>query len=422
MLKKITVSFFIVSLSAALVFGSGFSIYEQGGKATAMAGAFIAQANDATAVFYNPAGITSLQGFNLNVGLTVIKPSASFQGPTAPGYDPNLYSEAEDLTFYPPTFYATYQINEDLSAGFGFFVPYGLGSDWGKEWIGRELATFSEVQTMYLNPVIAYKVMDNLSVAAGFDFVFGSVHLEKSLYLGYTLDEYAEFKLEGNTTGMGFNLGLQYKPLENLSLGLVFRSNVTLSFDDGEATFEIPSINPGIDPVLRQNLPNTKGKAELVLPTHIGLGIAYDFTEQLTAEFDYLQIGWSSYDELVIEFEDPVNGETEQTVPKNYENSASYRFGIEYRLNEKLALRAGYLRDTHAVPDDYVEPTLPEGDRNIYNIGVGYKISGFTIDAFYMALLQEDREITNSKNETIEFNGTYKSVANLFGLSVGYSF
>ena len=420
MFKPLLRTIILVMLSTSRVLGSGFSIYEHGAKASAMGGAFIAQANDATAIFYNPAGITGLTGIHLSLGATVVQPQAYFLGPEI--IDENLYSPAKNETFVMPALYATYQINEKLAAGFGFFVPFGLGSDWGRDWIGRTLATNSDVRVLNLNPVIAYKVLDNLSLAVGFEFALAEVILEKSVYLGYALDKYAEFKLEGETTGMGFNLGLQYKPAESLTFGLMYRHNMTLDFKDGKATFELPETTPGVADYLKQILPNTKGRSELVLPSRFGLGVAYDFTERLTAEFNYLQINWSSYDELVLKFDEPVNGESEQVAVKNYKNSASYRLGFEYRLNEQWALRTGYLRDLHAVPDEYVEPTLPEGDRNIYNFGFGYKTGNFTVDGYYMLLLQEDRKIVDSQIEELPFNGTYKSMGHLYGLTFGYTF
>jgi long-chain fatty acid transport protein len=420
MRKQLLVLMFVIILTASLALGSGFSIYEHGAKATAMGGAFIAQANDATAIFYNPAGITSLNGFNLGLGATVIMPQAYFLGPT--DIDKNLYSPAKNETFVMPALYATYQITDKLAAGFGFFVPFGLGSDWGTDWVGRELATNSDVQVLAINPTIAYKVLDNLSIAAGFEYAFADVVIEKSVYLGYALDKYAEFKLKGSTTGMSFNLGLQYKPMPKLTLGAMYRHNMTLDFTDGKASFKLPQATAGVESYLQQNLPNTGGSAKITLPLSYGLGIAYDLTEKLTAEVDYVQENWSSYDKLVIKFDEPVNGESEQTAIKNYENSASYRLGFEYRVTDQFAARLGYLRDLHSVPDQYVEPDLPEGDRNIYNVGVGYKIGGLSIDAYYMLLLQEDRTITNSDPEEINFNGTYKSKADLFGVTFGYSF
>jgi len=420
MLKQFTMVIFVMIISCSLVFGSGFSIYEHGSKAAAMGGAFIAQANDPSAIYFNPAGITGLKGINVQLGLTVIQPQAYFVGPT--DVDAKLYSPAKEETFYIPNFYATYKITEKLSAGLGFFVPFGLGSDWGQDWVGRELATNSDVQVMELNPVIAYKVLDNLSLALGFEYGIASVTLEKSAYLGYALDSYAEFKMEGETTGMSFNLGIQYKPITTLTLGLMYRHEMTLDFEDGDATFDRPTINPAVDTYVEGLLPDTKGDATIVLPARIGLGIAYDFTDQLTAEFDYYRINWTSYDELTIKTDEPINGEYEQTVKKGYEDMASFRVGLEYRLNDQLALRAGYLRDPHVVPDKYVEPDLPEGDRNLYSIGAGYKVAGISIDAYYIYLTQDDRVIKNSEVEDMPFNGTYKSQGHLYGLSLGYSF
>ncbi|MCD6374845.1 MAG: transporter [Caldisericaceae bacterium] len=409
-------------LSFSLSLGSGFSIYEQGAKSMAMAGAFVAQANDVTAIFYNPAGITSLHGWNVALGGTIIQPQAQFIGPTVK--DPNLLNKAKKETFVPPHFYASYQLNEKVSFGLSVFAPFGLASDWGKDWPGKYLATRSSVQAIFINPVIAYRIMENLSLAVGFEYAIADVDLQKMVnYPVRNIDLYSTLK--ASTTGMGFNLGLQFKPVEGLSIGAAFRSNVLLKFKEGDAKFDYPSIDPN-DPQqqlilaeLKALFPNTKGDADLKLPTFTAVGVSYDFTDKLTAEFDYFVIGWSSYDVLKVKFKDPVGGKKETVSERKYENSASYRLGLEYRLNEQLALRAGYMRDNHAVPDERVEPSLPEGDRNIYNIGFGYKIGHINVDFAYMLLLQDDREITESVDN---FNGKYESLANLFSITLGYSF
>ena len=417
MLKKITVTILALVISATLAFGSGFSIYEQGAKATSMSGAFVAQANDVTAIFYNPAGITSLGGFQLGLGTTIIMPYASFTGPNST--DPNLYSTADEQVFTPVTFYTSYQINDKMNVGFGFFTPFGLGSNWGEDWAGRYLATESEVQTFFLNPVFAYKVLENLSVAVGFNYVIGNVTLKKAVNFPVTNSEVYS-SLEASGSGMGWNIGIQYKPVDKLALGFAYRSNVLLEFEDGDAKFDLPvdETDP-LYPIMRNTFPNTKGSSEIELPTFMSIGIAYDFLDNLTAEFDYVLIGWETYDELVVKFDDPVGGETESIAEKKYENSASFRLGVEYRLNQDFALRGGYMRDNHAVPDEHMEPSLPDGDRDIYNLGFGYKMGALTVDANYMLLFQDDREITNSVHD---FNGTYEAISHLYSLSFGYAF
>jgi long-chain fatty acid transport protein len=264
---------------------------------------------------------------------------------------------------------------------------------------------------------VAYKLTEELSLAVGVSVVFGNVSLERDVPLTGT-PLYAGSKLEGDATGYGFNIGLQYKISDQLTVGGVYRANTLLKFEDGDVTFDIPSTgNPATDALFQAALPNTKGNAEIELPTLMGFGISYQFTDNLVAEFDWMQLGWSSYDKLKVEYDDPVGGETVSSVERNYEDSYSLRFGLEYMINEQFAVRAGYLRDNKAVPDKYLEPTLPEGNRNLFSIGAGYAMDNLTIDAYYMMLMQEDREIDNS---AFMFNGTYKGSANLFGISLGY--
>lgn len=425
MLKKFTVAILGTLLSASLVFGSGFSIYEQGAKATAMGGAFIAQANDVTAMFYNPAGIINLKGTHLGTGVTIIMPQASFTGPAKD--DPNLYTAAENQVFPPAHFYATQQINENLSFGFSFYTMFGLGSKWPGDWAGRVLATTSDVQTFALNPVMAVRLADNLSIAVGMTYMIGNVVLEKSIYTGYETDTYVESKLDAKGDGVGVNLGLQYKPVERMSIGIVYRDNIMLDFEDGDATFTIPQLqNQAIYQTLVGYFPNTKGSSKLELPDLFGMGISFDFTDQLTVEADYMSLGWSSYDQLTVKFDDPVAGNTETVSDRNYEDSYSIRLGMEYRYTDQLAFRLGYLHDNHAVPDESLEPSLPEGDRDLYSAGIGYKMGNITFDGFYMLLTQKDRKITTSALEVngqpFPFNGTYKAIGHLFGLTLGYSF
>jgi long-chain fatty acid transport protein len=417
MVRKLLKIAFALIFSSSFVFGSGFSIYEQGAKATAMGGAFIAQANNVSGVFYNPAGITTQEGFKIGLGTTIIMPSFAFQGPT--NIDPNLYTKANEAVFPPATFYATYKISDDFSAGFGFYTLFGLGSDWDKTWPGRQLATVSEVQTFYFNPVIAYQIMDGLSIAAGFSAVYATVSLEKSVYYGIR-DVMGESKLEANTVGYGFNVGLRYALNEKLSIGAVYRDNVMLKFEDGDAKFDFPtSANPIVNAEIGSLFPNTKGSADLELPNLMGFGVAYQFSDRLIAEFDWMQLGWSSYDELKLVFEKPVGGSYESVAERKYEDSYSLRFGLEYMVDKQLAVRLGFLRDNHAVPDARVEPSLPEGDRSLYSMGLGYTTGDLTIDGYYMLLTQDDRKITNSVDG---FNGKYTGMGHLFGVSFEYGF
>ncbi len=413
--KKLMVGIFVLLVSVSLVFADGFSIYEHGAKSMALCGAFTAQADDATAVFFNPAGITQLSGWNFAVSGTYIIPKASFTGPLS--VDPNLYQEVKSWNFFVPSLYATYAITENLSAGFGFFVPFGLGTDWGEEWVGKSLATKSEVQTYFFNPNIAYRITEGLSVAAGFDYVMANITLNRQALFTPRFG-WGSVELTGDASSFGYNLALHYQINEMLSLGASFRSNVKLDID-GTAKFDFPSTSQITAAEYATLFPESKGKAEINLPTFLIVGAALKPFDALTVEADWFRIGWTSYDELAVDFDTETAAVKDESTPKKWHNGYSVRLGAEYRWNEKIAIRMGVDRDLDPAPDKYVDPSLPGGDRWLFSIGAGYKVNeNLTVDAGYMFLSQDDRTITDSD---IDFNGTYKSLGHLMTLTLSYS-
>lgn len=415
MFKKILL---ILLVPASLVLASGFSIYEQGSRATGMAGAFLARANDPSALFYNPAGIAGLKGLQLQLGTTAIQTDFSFTGPI--GMDQYFYSKAKKGLFFPSHFYASYSLNSNLTFGLGIYSPFGMGSTWKDKWVGRLLATNTELRTFFVNPNIAYRIFENLSVAAGVSFVNANVVLEKDVFFT-PRHLFGHSKLEANANGFGFNAGLQYRLLDKIAIGLMYRSPVNLDFKNGTASFSFPTTeNDIVNQEVATYFPQkTKASSKLTLPASYGLGIAYDMTENLSFEFDYFAMGWHTYDEIKIDFAQPVAGQTESVNPRNYKDTFSLRLGMEYRLDKHFTLRAGYAWDYHAVPAAYVEPSLPENDRHNYTIGLGYHNQHFSVDAAYHILLQDDR---NAQNTVNNFDGTYTGLANIAGLTFGYTF
>ncbi|HID38992.1 MAG TPA: transporter [Calditrichaeota bacterium] len=418
---KTKVWIFIFCLSISSAYSAGFSIYEQGAKASGMASAFIAQGNDLSSLFYNPAGITSLDGFQIGIGTTIIHTVFDFTGPEV--IDSRMFTQAEQGVFPPSTFYATYKITSDLSVGFGFYSMFGLASEWGSEqepWVGHYLTTKSALQTFSFNPVIAYKILDSLSIAVGGIAMQSNVLLEKDIYF-YPRNLEGHSKLDASTMGYGFNAAMQYEPVQGLLLGAVYRSNVQLDFNDGTATFTFPQTgDPIVDGEVAAFFPTpVKATSQLTMPDFIGAGIAYRFTPNLTVEADYTRFGWSSYDKLVVDFAEPVGGQTQSVAERNYHDASSVRVGLEYYALQNLALRTGYAWEESAVPDAFVEPSLPEGTRHIYSFGAGYITGGFKIDISYQVLLQDDRIVENS---VLNFNGKYRGLANMYSLSLGYAF
>lgn len=419
-MKKLIPFILSIMLISQSIFGSGFQINEHGARGMSLAGAFTGLANDASAVYYNPAGLSFLNGTNILAGVTIIAPSATWE---APG---NVTEQdMESQTFTPINFYLTHQFSDKVSAGFSVNNQYGLGTKWDPTWPGKYLAYDTEIVTFFLSGVVSYKFSEKFSLAAGVTYAFGNVDITQVsnlalVELPVTLTEtYPDFqtKLEGDATALGFTAGLMYKPSEKISLGLSFRSETKLEFEGdavstpaGQSVLELGGIT----------VPYPAGKIEapLTTPMSITLGVGILASEKVTITGDFQYVGWSSYDKLEVTFTE-LTPPTVVTAIRDYENSFIIRAGLEYALNENFDLRGGLLYDKNPVKDEYVEPTLPDADRIGINVGFGYELSnGLVIDFAYMYLLFMEREVTNS---VYGFNGTYNSNAHLVGLNLGYA-
>ena len=262
--------------------------------------------------------------------------------------------------------------------------------------------------------------MEGLSIAAGLEYVLGNITLDRVTVLPPQLGGLqGDVGLTGDAKGaFGFNLGALYQATDNLSLGASWRSNVDLDID-GTAKFVFPVTgNPVLDGTIAALFPETDGTATITLPTFLNLGVAYKPLENLTVELDWFQIGWSSYDELAVDFKNETAAVTDLKSKKDWKDASSIRLGVEYRWNEQLALRLGAMRDDDPAPDKYVDPSLPGAERWLFSLGGGYTFGNLTVDMGYMLLLQDDRTIKDSE---AGFNGTYESTANLMTLTLGYA-
>ncbi len=404
------------------IWASGFQINEHGSKAMGMGGAFVALANDPSAIYFNPSGITQLYGTQLLFGSTLILPSSTFRGPS-----PSIAEyELESQIFTPIHLYATHQINDKLFLGFGVGNNYGLGTKWEDNWVGRFMAVETEIRTFFFNLVASYKIIPELSIGFGYVFTYGDVLIGRKLNLSpFNAEPYLE--LEGTGTGSGFTAGIIAHPTKSISVGLSFRSQVTIEFEGDATPSNVPSLFDG-------QLPNGDITAPLTTPENITFGIAIKPLKNFTLTADYQYVGWDSYEKLEVEFQDFIDSDTGEKLvnssERNYDNGFIARLGAEYQYTTDLDFYAGFLYDSNPVSDERLDPTLPDSDRLGFSAGVGYKLSAnLTAEAGYLFLRFEEREITNSlenysgiENSITPMNGVYNSVAHLISLSLLYNF
>ncbi|HPN37123.1 MAG TPA: outer membrane protein transport protein [Melioribacteraceae bacterium] len=433
-MRKSLLSGMMLILLSANLFASGFQINENGARAMGMANAFTGLANDASAVFFNPAGMTQLKGTNFSAGVSLIAPMTKFTGPNQAKDEYKLKSNV----FTPFTLYISHQLTDDIFVGLSVNNPYGLGTEWNSDWAGRYLAVDTEIRTFNFQPTIAYKFNEHFSIGFGFSIAYGDVKIKKNLPLAdpFTgaVSPDASSLLEGDGTSFGFNIGFLWKPIDEFSLGVDYRSKNKYTFE-GTATTNPPTFtitHPLAGPI-PVKLPYGNVEAPLTTPENLVIGLAYKPNKTLTIAADFQYVGWKSYDKLEVTFKDyVVNTSTGSKVSSSYrgfKNSYIARVGSEYLYSNELALRFGLLYDKNPVEDELVEPTLPDADRIGITAGFGYKLTEcLSIDVSYFYLHFMEREITNSVNTTVPgkpslgyFNGTYKPVAHLFAVSFNYT-
>jgi len=328
-------------------------------------------------------------------------PKTSFFGPDQ--LNTNQETKMVSQTFNPINVYASYQITNDLVAGFGVYNPYGLGTEWPANWSGRFITTKVDLQTFFFTPTLAYKFGDKFSLGVGMNYATGKVTLKS--VLSDPFDPHANVSIEANGTGIGWNVGALYKASNELSIGVSYRSQVKIDAN-GTATF---------DP-FRSVYPAGDVSSSLTLPATGYFGIAYTPLKNLTFEADYQYVGWSSYKELALTFK---KDNSVEVSPQNFVDTYLIRVGAEYTMGD-WQLRAGYIYDHTPETTAYVEPLLPDANRNEVSVGLGYNLTKhLSVDLAYMFIKFDQRKAVGT---VINFDGTYNSTANLVALDFGYSF
>ncbi len=418
----------VLVLAAGSAGAAGFRLPEAGAKAMGMGFAFTAQANDPSAIYFNPAGLTQLEGQNVMAGVTYVRENGGeFTGVTPLTGGLTASETQKSLDFWIPNAYWTRKASSKLAYGVGVFVPFGLGQEYKDRntSIFRNQITKIDLQTIVVNPTVAWQVNEALSVGAGIDFMYGKAKLSKtpvSPLLGnlYNLD------LDADGTAWGYNFGILLTPVKTVKVGFNYRSRFTLDLKDGDV--DLSNIAGAIQPAFGGSTFHTNGSTTLHMPATAAFGVAWTI-DRLTLEADADWTFWSAYKSLDISLPVVMAGPTPVLGPsfnrKDWKDTVGVNVGAEYRVTDPLALRLGFRYDPSPVPADTMGPELPDADRLYYTAGAGYKIGNWTIDIAYMYTDKKDRTVDNLNDAATDvnsFNGTWKGNAHLVALDLGYKF
>jgi long-chain fatty acid transport protein len=424
----------------------------QGAAAAAMGNAFVAQADDPSALHYNPAGMTQLHGFQTLFGTSLIGGTTQFTSPTGA----QATGDRNGSLAWPPPGHVYLVANlkdlglsalGNLTAGIGLNSPFGSLTRYPNDGPFRSAVTFTTLPLLDIKPTVAYKLNEQLSFGLGADIytfsgLFGEGHLEqKSIWPGGSgIPAGSLIEINGSDTAAGFNVSLLYTPFRNsdgkplVNIGMVYRSQATLHLTgnflangnliaDTAATFVLPQVFSG------------------------GIGIwpvrTSDREWKLELDVDY--VGWKSNRTIDIHL---TNGAL-LPFSQNWQSGYTVMIGTEYRWlrlasmpDWDVALRAGYMNQQTQIPDRTFNPGVPSANTHVPSLGVGFachangtflglvrcgdlgigplKPKLFGIDLSYQAGIYEVRTVSGNQNPTV--NGRYETLIHVGSVSLRFNY
>lgn len=411
-------------LVSSVSFGSGFSIFEQGAKATAMGGAFAATADDPSAIFYNVAGIAQQRHTAFMAGGTAINFSNQFRGDANDAFTAGATGTYRAHTFVPPNAYAVLPIGQNLTVGVGAFAAYGLRTNFQEPFIGRFVSRDANIKTLSVNPSIAWQTSDGkVAIGAGAEYRRAKVILSRNSgalnpFTQRFADVASTYLSSDWDHAWGYNAGILYKP-GTWRLGASYRAAMKIDFTGRATITPIPTGNPQFDAIVGKQLPPSQDvRTSVDFPATAALGIATTMIPKWEIEADVTHSTWSRFKSLAVNFVTTPAASFNR--PQNWKNSNSFRLGANHPVTEKVDVRLGILYDQNPQPTEVVSPLLPDADRIGASFGIGYRCGPWVFDASEFALHFKPRSTQGISADN--FNGTYKTDANLISLNLGYRF
>jgi long-chain fatty acid transport protein len=420
----------------AIVQAAGFGIVEQ--NASRLGNAYAggaAEANDASVIFYNPAGMANLSGRQISASGLVFLPKSEFKdtGSRSAAGTPmtggNGGNGAE--TSFIPNLYFMDSLANGWKYGVSLTAPAGVKVKNGESWVGRYYSTESALEVLNISPAIAGKIGANTAIGAAIDIQYAHAKLSKAIDFGSIcfgvapspfctsqglLPQSADgmAKVDGNDWSVGYHFGIQHDITQDTRIGANYRSKVSHTID-GDVTF---SNVPGF---MAAGFPNTGAKAQITMPEVVSLSAMHKLMPALTLMGDASWTRWSRFNELRIRFGNPAVGD--DVTAENWKNTWRFALGAEYRYTSNLVLRTGVAHDKGPVQGAQRTPAIPDGTRNSLAFGASYKLSpGSSIDVGYTHLFIPKGGVALSSPTQGTLTGHYDSSAEVIGVQYNYTF
>ena len=353
------------------VLALGFRNPDQDARATGQGEAFVAQADDASAIYYNPAGLTQIKGTEITSGGMISFPDSKLKGAGAG-------AEMNTMAFLPHLYAAT-----DLGAakspwrfGLGFNVPFGNAAEYADNGPFRYMVTRASLAVFNIQPTVAYQINEQLSLGAGVNIYDAT--LSQHVNTPPPLD--GHFHFSGDGQAVGGTAGLMWKITPQHTVGVVYRSPFSVNFKG----------NTDLN-VLGQ--PPVHGDTSIQFPQSIAGGYAFRPIKRLKLEADVEWTNWDTLNQVTLHAPGSLVNGTPTSF--NWKDSMYYEFGAQYDVDDHWAVRGGYIYSVNTVPDATFSPTVPDSNRHVFSVGFGYTETRFSVDIVYQYSLSEDNTVNN---------------------------
>ena len=423
-------AFLVTTSQNAMAAGSGVFRLELPDAATVGKGsAFVGEANRASAVYYNPAGIVQL-GKELSLGLTVLQPHLDYES-----FAGDKIQARRDSFVFPHVYFTTPVIEDKFYVGVGEASNFGSGNNWAED----STSTFtrysmlkSEFENKDIMLVGAYKLNDQWSFAIGADNDDSKINKEKKLLQATKND--ADLQLKAKDNAWGFRLATLFKVNNQHQFGLMYRSPIHHKY---RGKLYLDGLQHGAGSTDYQTYFNdlvyeTNVSHKLTLPQSIAIGYSFKPNNKWTFNFDMEWLDWSSVKQSYFKWEDETNAtrlavlNTGNPQPRDWKSVWSQSLGLEYAVNDRLRLRGGYMHHQTPIGNDTFDTSFADNNSHSFTTGLGYDVnSKLTIDLAYVAVVYEPRKVTDDTIDTVfgaNLNGKYRQFINIGNVTLTYKF
>jgi long-chain fatty acid transport protein len=418
---------------------AGFSLMLKGikGLGNSFAGG-AASAEDASTIYYNPAGLPQLSSHQALIYGQIVRPYFSFTDEGSKTVlDQDLTGsdggDAGKLNFLPGGFFS-YKLTDEWFVGIGVVSPFGLSSEFDPGWKGRYHGISSSILTIDINPTIAYKISDHFLIGAGISAQYIDAELTNAIDYGSFMASVGmaplseaqhvdgTVKLEAKDWGFGYNCGILLLLNQNTRFGLSYRSKIPYEVS-GRATFSTPPSASGIASAI--GYVNTGGRTQIDMPGNVSISGYHQIDEKWAIMGDINWTNWDVLNKLQIQFD---TGAPDNVITYEWEDALRYALGTTYTHNRQWAFRMGVAFEETPVPNArYRIPRIPDEDRYWLSIGAGYQFSDqLVLDIGYSFLFAKKADIDKTATGEDQYRGALKGSfeghSNVFGAQLVWNF